>query len=67
MAKRNHEKLFQEFLEEIIDAPTGAALDAIFYRFDGVDQSYQQEKITFDEEEILCKLINKIATNKAYK
>lgn len=54
--------MFKKFLQEIIDAKSPNELWHIFNRADGIDASYQQEKITWKEHQMLYNLINKLET-----
>lgn len=52
--------MFKKFLQEIIEAESSEELNKIFYRADGVDMSFQREKISWKEHEMLADLINKL-------
>ena len=52
--------LFMSLLEEIIQSKNEDEGTKILYREDGVDMSYQREKITWRQHEILFDLFNRI-------
>ena len=52
--------MFKRLLQEIIDAKSEEELTNIFYNENGVDMSYQREKITWKEYEMLAQLIDKL-------
>lgn len=54
--------MFKKFIEKIIAAENREdAIQNVFYGKDGIDQAYQNEKITWKEHEMLLALIEKMA------
>lgn len=54
--------MFKKFIERIIAAENREdAVQNVFYGADGIDMSYQREKITWKEHEMLLALIEKMA------
>ncbi len=54
--------MFKKFILRIIEAENREdAIKNVFYGPDGIDQAYQQEKITWKEQTMLLALINKMA------
>lgn len=54
--------MFKKFLQRIIDSKNREdAIQNVFYGKDGIDQAFQQEKITWKEHEMLFAIIEKMA------
>jgi hypothetical protein len=50
--------MFKKLLQRIIDAENVQdAVDNVLYGMDGVDMAYQRDRITFEEHEMLFKLV----------
>ena len=55
-------KIFKNYLEQIINAADQEdAIENVFYGPEGIDMAFQHEKITWEEHQLLLKLINKMA------
>lgn len=52
--------MFKKFINQILQANTKNDLYDIMYNEEGIDRSYQAEKISYKDYEILCKLIDKL-------
>lgn len=52
--------MFKKFLKEILQAESKNDLYAIMYRDDGIDRSYQSEKISYKDYELLAQTIDKL-------
>ena len=54
--------MFKKFIEKIIAAENQEdAIKNVFNGPEGIDQAYQEEKITWKEHQLLLALINKMA------
>ena len=53
--------MFKKFVRELVEAETEEEILSIFYRADGIDMSYQHEKITWRDHELLLDLVNKLS------
>jgi len=54
--------MFKKFIVRIIRAKNrDDAWETVFYGPDGINQAYQQEKITWAEYELLTALLDKLA------
>lgn len=53
--------MFKKFVRELTEAETEEEILSIFYRADGIDMSYQYEKITWKDHELLLDLVNKLS------
>jgi len=54
--------MFKKFIERIIAAESREdAINNVFYGANGIDNAYQQEKITWKEHQMLLALIEKMA------
>lgn len=53
--------MFKKFVRELVEAETEEEILSIFYRADGIDMSYQHEKITWKDHELLLDLGNKLS------
>ena len=52
--------MFKKFVKELIDAKTKEEVENIFYRFDGIDMTYQRDKLSWKDHELLLELVNKL-------
>ena len=53
--------MFKKLLDELLAATTQEAITDILYRQDGVDLSYQREKLSWDDHERLFKLAERLS------
>lgn len=53
--------MFKKFVRELVEAETEEEILSIFYRADGIDMSYQHDKITWTDHELLLDLVNKLS------
>ena len=54
--------MFKKFVQRIIESKNREdAIQNVFYGMGGIDQAYQQDKITWKEHEMLLALIEKMA------
>ena len=53
--------MFKKLLDELLAATTQEAITDILYRKDGVDLSYQMEKLSWDDHERLFKLAARLS------
>jgi hypothetical protein len=54
--------MFKKFIERIIEAKNQEdAIQNVFYGPNGIDQAYQNEKISWKEHQMLLNLISKMA------
>ena len=57
--------MFKKFIERLIAAETEEQINHILYDFEtGVDMTYQREKITYKEHELLFELAGRISVAK---
>lgn len=61
MNERKVTKMFKKLLDELLAATTKEAITDILYRKDGVDLSYQREKLSWDDHERLFKLAARLS------
>lgn len=59
--RRRKETMFKKLLDELLAATTQEAITDILYRKDGVDLSYQREKLSWDDHERLFKLAGRLS------
>lgn len=60
--EREDKKMFKKFIQRIIEAENREdAIQKVFYGVDGIDMTYQKEKISFKEHQMLFALIQKMA------
>ena len=53
--------MFKKFFDELMNAKTEEEINDILYRTDGVDRSFQREKITYQDLERLFCLAERLA------
>lgn len=58
--RTNKAKNFEGFVNEMLLATSEEELTNICYRRDGVDQSYQHEELTYQQQETLFKLASEL-------
>lgn len=52
--------MFKKLLDELLKAETMDELDDILYREDGVDMSYQRNRLSWQDHERLFKLADRL-------
>ena len=52
--------MFKKLLDELLNAQTEEEINDILYRKDGVDLSYQHEKLSWQDHERLFKLAGRL-------
>lgn len=59
---KNSKPTFKKFVAMIAEAPDKeTAIQTIFYGWDGIDMAYQRGFITYNDSELLLRLIEKMA------
>jgi len=53
--------MFKKFVRELIGAKSEEEVKHIFYRSDGIDKMYQQDKISAKDFQLLLELVNKLS------
>lgn len=52
--------MFKKFVKELVAAKTKEEVERIFYRSDGIDMMYQKEKLSWNDQQLLLDLVNKL-------
>ncbi len=52
--------MFKKFVQELVNAKTKEEVERIFYRSDGIDMMYQNEKLSWKDQQLLLDLVNKL-------
>lgn len=55
--------MFKKLLDELLDAQTSEEINSVLYRNDGVDMSFQREKISWQDHQRLFKLAARLDLN----